>query len=118
MSILTLQTISIKRKERGTYDRGTFVPGAETEISIKGNAQPYRNMKMIRENFGERIEDAIIVFSVDELMVKTTSSDSDVVVYNGREYIVSDVRYFGDVLPNSSIAPHYETIAILERGAE
>lgn len=107
MILLDAMNITVKRRGAKTNVRGVLTDAAETEISLKGNIQPERNLKLVRETFGSHIEAAIKIYSGQRLRTQEHDGDADTVVYNGREWQVAEARHYDIVLP------HYKMIAIL-----
>ena len=109
LCLINAQTINYKRRGHPTNDRGVIVEAASTDGTIKGNLQPERNLRLIRETFGSHIEAAIKIYSKERLRTKEVDGDADLVIYNNREYEVAEVRQYDTVIP------HYKIIAILRK---
>ena len=107
--LLNAMTISVERRGQATNVRGKLEEAASTPLDIKGNLQPERNLKAIRETFGSHIEGAIKIYSETRLRTKESDGDSDVVLYQDREWEVAEVRRY------DMLIPHYKIIAILRK---
>jgi len=107
--LLNSMTINIKRRGQATNVRGRMIEAPPTSLDIKGNLQPERNMKAIREAFGSHIEGAIKIYSETKLRTKERDGDADLIIYQDREWEVAEVRRY------DTIIPHYKIIAILRK---
>lgn len=106
MRLLTAQTINIIRRESSTLVRGEVVEGAQVALTIKGNLQPERNITLMREIFGAKVESAIKIFTKEKLRTYSKNGAADIVTYNDDDFEVSQVRRY------DTIIPHYKIIAI------
>ena len=109
MHLLKTMTININRKGQAQNVRGEMIEADSTSFSIKGNLQPERNLKTIREVFGSHIEGAIKVYVEERLRTKESDGDSDIIIYQEREWEVAEVKRY-DIL-----IPHYKIIALLKK---
>lgn len=111
MSICLLRAMDIEIARRGqaTNIRGNVVEAKSTTFSIKGNLQPERNLKTIREAFGSHIEGAIKVYSETRLRSKERDGDADLIIYQDREWEVAEAKRY------DTLIPHYKIIAILRK---
>lgn len=107
--LLNAMDIQVKRRGHRVNVRGVLTEQEGTEFSIKGNLQPERNLRVIRETFGSHIEAAIKIYSETRLRVKESDGDADLILYDGREWEVAENRHY-DIL-----IPHYKIIAILRK---
>ena len=107
--LLNAMDIKVKRRGSRVNIRGTLTEQAGSEFSIKGNLQPERNLRLIRETFGSHIEAAIKIYSETKLRTKESEGGSDIVLYDGREWEVEESRHYDIVIP------HYKIIATLKK---
>ena len=110
LSLLNKMTINVERRGQATNVRGVMGEAVSTPLIIKGNLQPERNLKAIRETFGAHIEGAIKIYSETRLRTKESDGDADLIIYQGREWEVAEVRRY-DIL-----IPHYKITSILRKG--
>jgi len=103
------RTVKVLRRGPVRYVEGRILQDQTEEISVAGNIQPERNIILIREVFGSHIEAALKIYTNERLRTQEKGCDADVVLYDGREWEVSQVRRYEDVIP------HYKTIAILKK---
>lgn len=106
MPILKAMDISIKRNGPSEVIRGHVVKGEIEYFTIKGNLQPERNIKLLREVYGERVEGAIKVYTKEKLLTSNNQYEADIIDYDGNEYEVTEVRKYDTVIP------HFKIIAI------
>lgn len=109
LCLLNTMTINIKRRGQATNVRGRMQEAPTSSLNIKGNLQPERNLKAIRETFGGHIEGAIKIYSESRLRTKESDGDADLVIYQDREWEVAEVRRY------DTLIPHYKIIAILRK---
>lgn len=109
MRLLTAQKIEIIVSEKPYTERGVVYEGEKSKKTIKGNLQPERNITLLRELYGERVEGGIKIYTKEKLKTNTSSGPADIVVYDGENYEVSQVRKY------DTIIPHYKVIAIRKK---
>lgn len=107
--LLNAMDIEVKRRGHRVNVRGVLTEQEGTTINIKGNLQPERNLRLIRETFGSHIEAAIKIYSETKLRTKEKDGDADLIIYDGREWEVAENRQYDIVIP------HYKIIAILRK---
>lgn len=105
--LIDRQDITVSRRGKRVNIRGVLTEQDGSQITIKGNLQPERNLSLIRETFGSHVEGAIKIYTKEKLRTKESEGGSDIILYNGRKWEVSEVRQYDIVLP------HYKIIAIL-----
>ena len=86
LCLLPISDIRIKRRGHQTNIRGRLQEAPSKSFSIKGNLQPERNLRVIRETFGSHIEAAIKIYSEERLRAKEKDGDADIVVYQDRDW--------------------------------
>jgi len=109
LCLLNSMTIDVKRRGQAQNVRGKLIEAKSSSLSIKGNLQPERNLRAIRETFGSHIEGAIKIYSETRLRTKESDGDADLVIYQDREWEVAEVRRY------DTLIPHYKIIAILRK---
>lgn len=110
MRLLNLNTITVKRRGERQNVRGVLEEQSSTLFTIKGSLQPERNIKLIQETFGSHIQAAIKIYSESRLRTQEEDGDSDVIVYDSREWEVMENRQYDNIIP------HYKIIAVLRKG--
>lgn len=109
MSLLTSQNIVLERRGSVRYIDGKIIQDQSLTVNVAGSIQPEKNITLIRETFGSHIEAALKLYTTEKLRTQEKGRDADVVIYDGRKWVVSQVRKY-DVL-----VPHYRSIAILKK---
>ena len=107
LCLLGTMTINVERSGHATNVRGKMEEAVSTPLIIKGNLQPERNLKTIRETFGSHIEGAIKIYSETRLRAKESDGAADIVDYQDRKWEVAEVRRY------DTLIPHYKITAIL-----
>jgi len=94
--MLGAQAYIVKRRAAGTYTNGTFVPGAESQISIKGSVQPLSGSELLLLPEGERVRAKCKMYSHDGLKTASVNDATiaDRVVVEGRDLEVHSVAPF------------------------
>lgn len=104
---------TIRRRAAGSYVGGTFVPGVQSEITIRASVQPARPEDLEDLPEGKRTS-AAVRFSTPTLVQtanETAGVLADRLVHEGAEWEVQKVSVRG-----RRVLPHYEAVATrLER---
>lgn len=85
------QAFQIKRRAGGFLNEGRWISGAETILDRVGIIQPSKAADVLQFlPEGERSNTVITIHSKqDILMAKSSGQESDVVIWNGRQYRVA-----------------------------
>ncbi len=105
MSILDVETVTIKRKATGSYVNGHYVEGTETSSSIKAGVQPLTGKELLQLVEADRNRESLKVFTTSEIRI------NDIVIRSGKTYEVQKVND----LSVYSIS-HYEAVMLLIEG--
>jgi len=104
--LLKAMKIEVMRPGSSEVIRGEVVESEAERLLIRGNLQPERNIKLMREVYGERVEGAIKVYTKTKLRSSSDSGEADRILYDDNEYEVSEIRKYDTMIP------HYKAIAI------
>ncbi len=107
------RNITVQRFSPGVFLEGQYTSGGLIEIQMVAAVQPMgaREVMMLPE--GDRLKEAIRVFSVQQLLTKDeTKSRSDVIVVDGRTFEVKMVTNHTIYGAKVNLT-HYESIAVM-----
>lgn len=103
--------IRVQRTKEGSYQLGEYVEAKATELDFIANVQPHFFKEHLREMEGRRTNDAIKIYSKEQLFISSGNQRADIVIYNNKKYEVYQVKdYNYTQLARNS---HYKSIAIL-----
>ena len=105
MSLLKLETVTLKRSAAGSYVSGHYVAGTESSSSIDANIQPLPGKEILQLPEADRNRESLKVFSESEILV------NDTIVRSSKNY---EVQKVADYSVHS--IPHYEAVMLLVEG--
>lgn len=86
----------------GTYVEGTYVPGRQTQLQVRGSLQPLSPREVLQLPEGERVR-ATYKFYTDGVLITSREAGerrADVVVVRGEQFKVMSVeRWDGTAIP-------------------
>ena len=110
MRLLNKMPVYVTRRAAPVNVRGKMIPGPETALVFRGNIQPFNDIDTLLKEFGSNVDGAIVIFTQSRLFMKEAGQDADLIDYEGRTYQVRRVQRY------SINDPHYEVVAVVEKG--
>jgi hypothetical protein len=94
-------TLTAKSFAAGTFDKGVYTNGAETQFSFNGGVQQPTPDDLELLDEGKRARRTIVVFSGIQLNLSTKEKNADQVLWEGEWYEVSVTKPFRTEFPNN-----------------
>ena len=103
MSLISKATYAVTRKT-GSYIDGIYVPGTDSNFSVKGNCQPVSGEDVLQISEGDRTKQLLKIYTKTELKI------NDIVTVDSKLFEAHPVQNW----TRQVRLAHYKTILILK----
>lgn len=101
--MLNSEEVIVKRSGKVTNVRGVLIRQEADEFKIRADVQPMKDLTTVRESFGSHISAAIKLYTKEDLFQKSPENGADILIYDGQEWEVADVRKYNTVIPHKRV---------------